>query len=537
MAKEEKRPKKIKHAVAKRKNIERSHKYSIDFGEKTINIVGLDGAGGVVKSATVDAPQAPEKPDAAYTQALAKAVKKAKRAAKIPRSTGLPCVIITGGPHVIIRRFTWPEMPDAALRSNAVNEITSFLPDEAGNYTISHRVVNRQVSTENSIARIDVLVAAIPTANAKAVTDAATKAGFAPARLDVHENARNKIARTVRMQPKPDEERLEPASVAILDINGPRVNISLYLHGMFYSNRYFAANAQENEAAVDEEPGEAREAAPIDTDALANEVASIIDYIQYRERGSEIECILIYGDDDAIPTLYQSLTDNMDIPIFKTGQWLRTGYCRDHRYLDAFGAAISSAYGSNLPPRLAADLDLRPPKRKNALTQLLPPVACTLAVLGIALYFGITIPNNNLADLRATGRDLDRQLSGYPLTSADLAVLSNSITSMRTQIGEVENFYKEWPGALDLLPVMNGFQNGGRYFQSFSVSGDSASANGQSADFDDFSDLLYKMRANNYFSSVRGNSAVASSADGEQAANDRTAFSFTIGIRAGTGAR
>ncbi len=43
-----------------------------------------------------------------------------------------------------------------------------------------------------------------------------------------------------------------------------------------------------------------QEAPAYDIDGLVNEISSVIDYVQYRERNSTLQCLLIYGDENKI---------------------------------------------------------------------------------------------------------------------------------------------------------------------------------------------------------------------------------------------
>ena len=549
-------------AVPKGAHIDRNHRYSIDFGEKYIRVIAVNGAGVIVKAGKVEAPPMPETPDQAYTTALSKAVKQAKRAARVPRSINLPCVLVTGGPNIIIHRFVWPDMPATALRSNAITEIAAFLPEDSDTFIISQRIVNRHVGTEGTIPKLDVVVAAIPSGVAKAIDAAVRRAGFVPVRLDVHENARGKLTQTSRILPEPDSERLSPASFALLDINSERKNITLYLNGVFYSNRYFASFMHESdlpamppapiEDAFDHESmknAAGTPAAPVNVEALANEVVSIIDYIQYRERGSKIECILLYGDENVAPNIVQVFAENTDIPVYKTSQWLKPGLFNKKTakaetlgYLDAYGASVGIAAGSGLPPKLAADIDLKPVRKKNPAAQLLPPVACALVVLAGLAAFGINFQRSQLNEKQKLVTALERELSVFTVTDADVAAIGREIENIKTEIENITasaddlfDFFLAYPRAGAVLPPIYALESGTQRLGGVSVSNGQVSVSGKVSDLKKLADNIVKLRGNDLFSDASLKSAKAYETDTYSGA--AVDFNLSIELRLGSGVR
>jgi Tfp pilus assembly PilM family ATPase len=530
-------------------------RYSIEINNAFVKIIKTNRAGVIVKAATVKVSGLPEQRDKAYVTALSRFIKKAVRDARITWGIGIPCVLVTGGPHVVIRRFTWPEMDQAALRINAQAEIAPFLPDEAASYSIGYRILRKAAKTETTLApTLDVMVAAIPTDIASALYGAVSKAGFAPMRLDIIENAQGKLTRVCRVKPEPDEDRISPASYAVLDIGGPQLNMSLFLDGVYYSSRFFSLEASVPEA-EEKEPlpeilrdldiDEEKPAESFDVDGLANEISSVIDYLQYKERNSKLECILLYGDDEKIPNLHGSLSETLEIPVYKADEWLKTGLIKTKKresvlpYLNTYGAALP-AFSGTARQKLGGDMDLRAARKPNPLAQVLIPVACTLAALAVAVFVGIMIPYGMLEDLKRQDERLDAELARYTVTEAQLAALTEEITYITECIAAEAEFHTLYPNMSQVLPVIFGLDDYDLAFGSISVSGGSVSLSGVTDDFYQLADDIVALRDNALFTESVVNSASSSSiAELESLIRNEydTSFSASLQLTVGAGVK
>jgi Tfp pilus assembly PilM family ATPase/Tfp pilus assembly protein PilN len=502
----------------------RNNRYSIDITNKHVRIIRTNSAGAIIRSAAVDIPALPEKIDREYVEILSRAIKKAARAAKVPLSFGLPCEMVTGGPHVIARRFTWPEMPLAAIRANALTEVTPYLPGDPAAFTIGFRVVRRVLKPGSIHPVFDVIVAAISTEISKAYTDAARKAGFAPTQLDIIENARGKLAAACNIEAllpvketdgSEAEKTSEAASYAVLDITGEQINMTLFLEGVFYSNRYFALfpsaaapppdenvpaeifSANEVITEAPESASQDKEFLNIDIDTLVTEVTSIIDYIQYRERNSSVQCILLLGDDEKLPGLLQSLKDSLDIPIFATADWLLPGICGKGLsisdalpFLDAYGAALPAASSA----RTGGDLDLRPQKTAGVGKKVVLPLVITALILGAAMTAGILLPRAMLMEMENTIQGLDDELARFTVSQSQIAEVNQEITRMTTMIDELDSLYTAYPQSRAVIPVLYRLENENQILNTVSISGGELSVQGRAPDFAKVADSLVWLR-------------------------------------------
>ncbi len=183
-------------------------RYGIEITQNAVKVIMAGRSGVIKKAAAVKLTDLPDQIDKTYVAAITRAIKKASREAKIARGIGMPCVLVTGGPHIVMRRFTWPELTPAAMRVNAQSEIISYLPGEASSYTVGYRILRKTTASEGSaFFTYDVLVSAIPTQISSALCEAARKAGFSPVRLDVKENAQGKLTRAFSMIFTPERSK------------------------------------------------------------------------------------------------------------------------------------------------------------------------------------------------------------------------------------------------------------------------------------------------------------------------------------------
>jgi hypothetical protein len=249
-------------------------------------------------------------------------------------------------------------MNPTLLYNTAIREMQMFLPDEINNYVIgieTHRIRRHGVSDN-----INVLISAMPRQMAENLNNAMKMAGFNPTRIDVRENTRGLMLSRLAKGYVP------MSSFAILDLSRTQINITLYVDGLFYSNRYIdpTTGADSGESILYDDEKLEKFLATIrdtvksaprddansisqsigsgdsnsfmqalvnassellsgkhDAGALTEEIISIIHYIGYQERGSEIQRIYVIGDDN-IPGLKEALLATVDIPMLGPNEWL-----------------------------------------------------------------------------------------------------------------------------------------------------------------------------------------------------------------------
>ena len=490
--------------------------YSIDISRDLVRLVKTNRDGAVVGAACVmvmppDLVNNETSLGDDYTDALVAAVRKASRAAGVPLGFGIPAVVVTGDSNVIIRRFTWPDMPALALVANAQTEIAPYLPGDADDYVISQEVLRRTTNDGGKIPVMDVMVCAILKEDSRAITTAVRGAGYKVIRLDIRENVRNRlVAKCLEALPG------DTASYAVLDLGGKQINMAIYLDGLFYSNRYFAS------------PGLP---ADYDLNALSNEIASIIDYVNYRERGASINRLLLVGE-DKYAEIESALSGVINIPIHKTLNWLDSGI---------FGqipkkpgpASYLDAYAAGLPTKTENKhrLNLTFIRRTPTVPQLLRPVVGTFLMLGIILYFGITIPAGRRAKLEVQEHQLIAQHLAMTDITNESDLLIKEINAVTRHIHTVDDFFKEFPQARAMIPVIFG--------SGLSVSGVDASGGlillqGNTEDFNRIAAVLEYFRDNALIeeSTVQTARNINTHRHGE-AAN----FSVMLNLLNGTGER
>jgi len=367
-------------------------KVIIDIGESAVSMIITNNKGTVLRQGEADW--------GGSANYLPIAIKKAAQAVKLPICFNMPSFVIIGGSHVILRRFTWPNMSDSALRFNAQTEIEPILPGSLSDFIIGCEVLKKDELTA------EVLVAATPLEYANMIINAMRKAGFKAIRMAVREQLWAQWA-----------DRSE--SYAVLDIcdkSNNKVNLAIYLGGIFYSNRHFIVDTinDDNES----------------TTALLDEISVTIDYIHYKERGSNVKYILLIGEkSDTVQNLTHKIK-KLQIPILM---------------LFEFPARR---------PISKRGMDLRPIVKVNPVRQLALPVACIFILLFALLYLGTTIQNEEREYLLAQEKWLQEQQDRYVISTEDVMQLNQSVQVIAAQNEALDNFYQEYPQAREVIPVM-----------------------------------------------------------------------------------
>jgi len=460
-------------------------RYGIDIGEDSVLVIKFTPKGIIVRTGSADISSIKELlPESSeYIRSLATAIKKAARSARVPRGFGMPCTVVTGGAHVIIRKFTWPDLPVEALNENVLTELTPYLPGDPESFVIGHEILLREKIEDINAFNLQVLAAAMPKNLSTAIIKAVRKAGFKPSHLDVRENARGKIVSNLCKIA--DGEA--PKSYALLDLSQAQANMALYLNGVFYSNRYFSATDNED--------------SKYDADALASEIVSIIDYIQYRERGANISYVLLMGENN-LPGIEASLGDNLDIPIYAANSWLKRAIAYKYgkkgvrvplvNCYDAFGSAMPS-----FNPKVR--LDLMPTAKKSQARRLLLPFAATFIIIAALLTVGILFPIIERNNLRSEIDRLDAELAQFIVTPARVAALNLDIAQMSGHINDLEAFFAYAPQAITVLPILF---DSGLTVTSIHAAGTTITLVGSEVDFNRLADAAVILRENEFVESV-----------------------------------
>lgn len=476
-------------------------RYSIDITESYVRVVKFN-AKGIKQAGTADYDTEHLPGSTEYMEILSAALKRAARAAGIPRGSGIICTAVAGGPEVVIRRFNWPEMPASALYDNAVSEFAPFLPGPAETFSIGYEIAKRNVNEETGAVTLDVIVAALPLDFIDAIKRAAKKSGLKITSVDVRENSRVKlISRFCTI----GENGAAPQSYALLDFSQNRANMGLYLNGAFYSNRYFGSGMLPEEPLFEEieydENGEPLPQPPkpppskrlrYDPGTLANDVVSIVEYMEYRERGSSLECILLVGE-HFLPGIEEALAESLDIPIYTTEQWLRPGLAKGVKlkkgetdfsissYLDAFGAALASR---NTKESLKLRGTVKPSAAKNVALPMLGVVAVVaVLVFGIIYYYG-----QQVTELEARLAQLQREGEFFAIGSAGFGEISSEVALLQGEKDAVLDFREEFIHPYELLPLLFDTTIEGRlwdplHIASFNLNGDRGNIRGNAQDF------------------------------------------------------
>ena len=438
-------------------------RYGIDINENAVRIIKYANNGLIRKVGEAEFYTIHQPADADYALDLADSIRFAASQVGMPR--GASASIVAGGPEVIVRKFIWPELPDTALAENAHTEFTPFLPGEANEYTISYEVIKKVQNEESNAINIEVLVAALPRTLVEAITSAVTKAGLKVTRIDVRENARAKLVSNCCII----DGGVAPQSFAVLDFSQSRANMGLYLNDSYYSSRYFVPTIFEEEPEPEPEFDENGEVIPIDESipkpppigkyepiTLANDVVSVIDYMQYRERGSEIACILLIGE-EYLPGIEEALHDSLDIPIYRAMDWLPQGI--DSYVTGTYGEFILSpyldAYATSFPsfnPKVP--LNLRAEVKKSSKIKIIAGFsAAAVLVVGVVVaaitYFHVT-----MTPLREDIARMNEAIEQIDTGPEDIAEIAGEADILRQQIDDITGFFSEHVHAGEVLPIL-----------------------------------------------------------------------------------
>lgn len=527
-------------------------RYGIDVNENAVRFIKFTAGGTIKRVATASFKTEHELGSKEYRIVLTAAIKKAAKLAGASKGWGIPCTAVAGGPEVVIRRFTWPELPMAAVMENARSEFVPFLPGEPSEFTMSCEVLKRIKNEEYGSTNIEVLVAALPKKLTAAVIQAAAKAGFKVTRFEVRENARIKLINNCCIV----DDGAPPESYAVLDLSQGRANMGIYLKGVFYSNRYFAANmAQEEkplpaatEGLEDVDGDEIEDVEDIDDEAndlskvydpgtLATDVVSIIDYMQYRERGSSIACILLIGEDN-LPGIEEALSESLDIPVFRADEWLKPGLARKvkvKRGQEVSLAAYLDIYGASYPavnPKVALNLVERKPPGAGRKTVL--PLVTAAGVLAAIVLGSAWFLDNEISDLQRELNRYNSTLARHTVDPATFAHVSQTTEAKDSDIAVINEFFTQWPDISDMMPIfLRPRVSPGVIISNFSITDGVGSFSGTVNDFNHLAALLEALDAEELIYSVVQTSAQ----DSDVTLPETVAFSIAVELEQGVGER
>jgi len=345
--------------------IPRSERICIDISDSVVSIIKLDPEGIMMRAGSAKAPTMPSVPDDAYVTDLSAAIRKAAWAAKVSMGFGVSCVISTGMPDIVLRRFTWPDMPEEALASIIREEMMPYLSGDPTHYTVSCEVLRQFGVDGYSPPTIEVLAAAIPIEYSAAINTACRWANFKPKRMDVRENARGRL---VNFWCAPVEGEV-PSTYAVLDVGPGLANIAFYYNGMFHSSQYFSPELVKLEEVDDFELLMTVKAGGVDDnenamrygpDKLTGDIVSAIHHFTNSVPGARLSCALLM-DEENIPGIEDSLRAAIGMPVLKPSQWVSPGLKRPNlrrveqdQFLDAFAVGMPplSGHGTRMDLRM-----------------------------------------------------------------------------------------------------------------------------------------------------------------------------------------
>jgi len=362
------------------KTIHRSERICIDISDSVVSVIKLDPKGVMMKAGSAKAPPLPGMPDDAYVTDLSAAIKKAAWAAKVSMGFGASCVVGVSMPDITLQRFKWPEMPTDALMSVAASEIVPYLPGSKSNFHVGSEVLGLYGG------ELEVLVAAMPEEHAVAVDTACRWANLKPKRIDIRENARNRLVR----QWCAPIEGMVPHNYAILDAGPGAANIAFYHNSHFHSNRYFQPEFVKLGEVEDFETlmsvkaggiGSDESAIRYESGKLTGEILSALEHFHRLVGGDKISCILLM-DDENIPGIEENLRAGAGVPVLKPSQWVVPGIKRPNlrrvnqdAFLDAFAVGMPSHVAHDARMDLSVPNIAKPDENAVAKMAMLPAQA------------------------------------------------------------------------------------------------------------------------------------------------------------------
>jgi Tfp pilus assembly protein PilN len=237
---------------------------------------------------------------------------------------------------------------------------------------------------------------------------------------------------------------------------------------------------------------------------LIQEVSSIIDYTQYRERGKTIGHLLLCGPDRPTRRLRQSLEEYLGIPVLHSRENVNVTFkarkkrpVTDHlSFLDAFGACLPA-------PESAFDLDLRYKKpTKKIFRRIVAPIIVSTAIVAMIVAAGIYLPRMRLDELKAESARLDEEFARYvTVERGDSASIRSEVDFMASLESQSDAFRSETP-ASEVLAALFGALPAGVSFSNANIADGSVSLDCEAPSLAAAANYLERLRALEMFSAV-----------------------------------
>lgn len=284
----------------------------LDIGRDRVKIIKTKSGGRVLHQGYSDVPDGVYQMDReARRGEIAKAISNAAKKAKIRGGT---CVILMGGPEVIVRRLSLPSMKPDLVQQNVYNEIAPFLALPVDDYQIGYKVMS--VESREKAKVLNLLVAAVQRDDAEDLVACAKKAGFNPKFVDNAENAQDKLVRRLS-----DSGKVDLQHTAILEVGFSLSNVNIFVDGRYYYSRHIqldlprsASECDENFFYADNQSEQALKVRSF-ADALIADVSSTIDYTYYSGNRTRLSGVYLVGDVCEMDGLCQYISDGLNLPV------------------------------------------------------------------------------------------------------------------------------------------------------------------------------------------------------------------------------
>ena len=459
--------------------------------------------------------------DNSFPMSVAGAMKQACLRAGI-KPGSKKAVFLIGDAYVVSRLFTWPNIPYAALRANVELEIATYLPHSTSQYVISYEVQKSYYNDDGSPV-VDVLVAAVPVADIVGITAAAKLAGILVERIDIRENARLKAVSFYL-----DKGSAPFKSYVVLDVSRPQICLTICLNGKYYEKRYFGSDGRpEHGTSVsfspkthvdvhesnDEEQKDGisnserfwgLSLSRFDSDTLTAEVTAMIDFINYHERSTPLEGLLLI---DPAGKLLTKMENALPIPVHDLEKFVRPELVSKGMYgynvspvLDACGAHLLSnqaTYKQMINVNMGA--------AEASVQSIATKVALLAAVLAAFAFFAIIRPLNIERQLTSEHESLLVEIERMGRAVLPLPDIQEEIDELReiyhyTVIDPPGGFLAEVPQALGIIPFI--FEIDGLTVRNVDASTESITISGNVNDMYSFTVLADYLMNSGLFRSL-----------------------------------
>ena len=460
--------------------------------------------------------------DNQFPMAVAGAMKQACLRAGI-KPGSKKAVFLIGDAYVVSRLFTWPNIPYAALRANVELEIATYLPHSTSQYVISYEV-QKSYYNDEGLPVVDVLVAAVPVTDIVGITAAAKLAGIVVERIDVRENARLKAVSFYL-----DKGSAPFKSYVVLDVSRPQICLTICLNGQYYEKRYFGSDGRpehgtsasfsprthvdvhesnDDEIIKDGISNSERfwglSLSRFDSDTLTQEVTAMIDFINYHERATPLEGLLLI---DPAGRLLTKMENALPIPVHDLEKFVRPELVSKGMYgynvspvLDACGANLltnQATYKQMINVNMGA--------AEIMLSTIITRAALLVAVFAAIVFFTIIRPLSTERQLTRDYESLAAEIERKSRAVLPLPAIQEEIEVLReiyheTVIDPPGGFLAEIPQALGIIPFI--FEIDGLIVRNVDASPTSITISGNVTDIYSFTVLADYLMNSGLFQSL-----------------------------------